>query len=152
MTQQGQVTASAVEVQDVLTAETLAAVQQWAEAYIRRDIDAVMAAMTDDCIIELPGPPPDGARVEGKDAARAYWEELFRSSPTPVFETEEMLAVGDRCVFRWVRRWTDKDGNPQHIRDIDVFRVRDGKLSEKLVYLKSPPTFTGMTSENPPSA
>ena len=135
MSQQRQAAGSALETQDALRPETIAAVQRWLEAYIRRDLDAVMAATTHDCIVDLPFPSPDGRRVEGHDAVRAHWEKVFGSFPT-VFETEEMFAAGDRCVFRWVRRWVDKDGKPRHIRGIDVFRVRDGKLAEKLVYGK----------------
>lgn len=56
-----------------------------------------------------------------------------------MFDTEEMFAVGDRCVFRWNYRWVDEDGMPGHLRGIDVFRVRDGKVAEKLVYAKANP-------------
>jgi len=29
-----------------------------------------------------------------------------------------------------------KDGQPWHLRGVDVFRVRDGKVAEKLAYVK----------------
>jgi len=53
-----------------------------------------------------------------------------------VFETEEIFAAGDRCVLRWLYRWVDGAGKPGHIRGVDVFRVRDGKVAEKLSYVK----------------
>ncbi len=54
-----------------------------------------------------------------------------------VFETEEIFASGDRCVVRWLYRWAaDEAGKPGHVRGVDIFRVRDGKVAEKLSYVK----------------
>ena len=94
-----------------------------------------MAAMTDDCQLESAFPLPDGTRYEGRDAVRAYWEQVFRARPDAVSETEEMFVAWDRCFVRVVRRWTE-GGNPQHFRGIALFRVRDGKVAEELVYHK----------------
>lgn len=120
-----------------VTAATLATVQRFNDATNRHDVDAMMALMTDDVIFENTVPPPDGERKVGQAAVRAAWEELFRASPNAVFETEEMFAVGDRCVVRWRYRWEpDQAGKPGHVRGVDVFRVRGGKVAEKLSYVK----------------
>jgi ketosteroid isomerase-like protein len=58
---------------------------------------------------------------------------FFQSTPGARFESEEMFAAGDRCVVRWVFRWDDTGG---HVRGVDVMRVRDGKVAEKLAYVK----------------
>lgn len=117
-------------------AETIAAIERFNDAFNRHDVEAVMAAMTGDCLFENTFPPPDGERYEGSAAVRAFCEDLFRSSPRAVFETEEMFASGDRCVARWVYNWIDKDGQPGHVRGVDLFRVRNGKVAEKLSYVK----------------
>ena len=118
-------------------ASTLATVQQFNEATTRREVNGMMALMTDDVVFENTFPPPDGERREGQAAVRAVWEELFRSSPSAVFETEEIFAAGDRCAVRWLYRWApDEDGKPGHVRGVDIFRVRDGKVAEKLSYVK----------------
>jgi hypothetical protein len=36
---------------------------------------------------------------------------------------------------RWIYHKT-KDGKPWHLRGVDVFKVVDGKVSEKLAYVK----------------
>src|SRR5260370_6413013 len=95
---------------------------------------AIDAAMTYDGLIERPSPPV-GERLEGTDAVRAAWEQLFAASPTAHFAGEEMFAVGDRCVVRWVYTWTD-DGAEQRLRGVDVITVRDGLVAEKLAYVK----------------
>lgn len=114
---------------------TLAAVERFNAAFNRHDVDEVMNAMTDDCIFENTNPQPDGARLEGAEAVRAYWQKFFTNNPDAVFETEEIFATGDRCVVRWVYRKT-KEGKPWHLRGVDVFKVRNGKVAEKLAYVK----------------
>lgn len=121
---------------DEVTAATVAAIERFNVAFNQRDVPAVMAAMTDDCVFESTCPPPDGVRYEGQDAVRAVWEGLFSGSPDVTFEVEELYAVGDRCTVRWLMRYTGQDGSAQHLRGIDAFRVRDGKVAEKLAYVK----------------
>ena len=122
---------------DPATAATLAMVQRFNEAFGRRDVDEIMALMTDDVVFENTLPLPDGERREGQVAVREAWEELFRAAPQAVFETEEIFAAGDRCVVRWRYRWAaDAPGQPGHVRGVDLFRVRDGKVAEKLSYVK----------------
>ena len=119
--------------QETTSAEVI---DRFNEAFNRHDVDAIMALMTDDCVFEDTQPRPDGTRYEGQAAVRGYWERFFASSPTAHFETEDMFAGGDRCTVRWRYTWKDKDGSEGHVRGVDVFRVRDGKVAEKLSYVK----------------
>ena len=114
---------------------TLDVVRRFNEAFNRHDVDGVMAAMTEDCVFENTNPAPDGKRYQGQTEVRAFWEAFFQSSPDAVFEAEDVFAAGDRCVVRWVYRKT-KNGQPWHLRGVDLFRVRDGKVAEKLAYVK----------------
>ncbi len=118
------------------TEETLEALQRFNEAFARHDADAVMAAMTEDCIFENTYPPPDGERYEGQAAVRAFWEQFFTASPQAVFVAEDTFAAQDRAVVRWRYQWVEADGKRGHIRGVDVFRVQDGKVAEKLSYVK----------------
>jgi steroid delta-isomerase-like uncharacterized protein len=118
-----------------MTEQTLATIHRFNEAFNRHDVDAVMALMTDDCIFDNTRPPPDGERIVGQAAVRAFWVEFFRRSPDARFDTEEIFAAGDRCVVRWTYHWV-KDGKPGHVRGVDIFRMHDGKVAEKLSYVK----------------
>jgi steroid delta-isomerase-like uncharacterized protein len=118
------------------TESTVEVINKFNEAFNRHDVPAVMALMTEDCIFDNTYPQPDGERFEGQEAVGRFWEEFFGSSPDAVFEAEEMFAHGDRCVIRWRYNWTNTDGSRGHIRGVDVFRVRDGKVAEKLAYVK----------------
>lgn len=110
---------------------TLDVIARFNDAFNRHDVDAVMALMTDDCVFENTSPAPDGERHEGQAAVRTFWERLFSGTPDARFESEDSFAAGDRCTVRWRYSW---DGG--HVRGVDVFRVRDGKVAEKLSYVK----------------
>jgi ketosteroid isomerase-like protein len=120
---------------DAQTAATVEAIGRLKAALDRRDIDAILTTLTDDIVWDTTT-PPDGERFEGQAAVRAAGEAFFRASPQASFETEELIALGDRAVERWVYRWVDLDGNPGHVRGVDVFRVQDGKVAEMLSYVK----------------
>jgi ketosteroid isomerase-like protein len=115
--------------------DTVEAVDRFNAAFNAHDVDAVMEAMTLDCVFESTS-PPEGARFVGADAVRGAWQEFFASSPTAHFDAEEIITSGDRCVVRWRYTWQDDNGNGGAIRGVDVIRVRDGKVSEKLAYVK----------------
>jgi ketosteroid isomerase-like protein len=122
--------------EDTLTRSTVDTVEKFNEAFNRHDVPAVMALMTDDCLFDNTYPSPDGERFVGQDAVRGFWEEFFRSSPDARFTSEEMIAFGDRCIIRWRYDWTNTDGSLGHVRGVDVLKVRDGKVAEKLAYVK----------------
>lgn len=115
--------------------ETRAAIDRFNDAFNRHDVDAIMLCMTPDCVFENTRPAPDGTRLVGQAAVRRYWEEFFARSPQARFETEAVFAAGDRCVVQWVYHWV-RDNQPGHVRGVDVFRVRNGKVSEKFSYVK----------------
>ncbi|HZS33264.1 MAG TPA: nuclear transport factor 2 family protein [Methylomirabilota bacterium] len=121
---------------EAVTAATRAAIERFSEAFGRHDVDAIMAAMTEDCVFENTWPAPDGERHVGQAAVRRVWERFFRETPSAVFETEEVFAAGDRGVVRWTYRWRNPDGSAGHVRGVDVLRVRGGKIAEKLSYVK----------------
>jgi ketosteroid isomerase-like protein len=128
-------TNTVMSTENELTKQTLAAVENFNAAINRHDLEAVMKAMTEDCVFDNTNPPPDGNRFVGAAAVRAFWEKFFANNPDAVFEAEEIFATGDRCVVRWVYRKT-KDGKPWHLRGVDVFKIRQGKVAEKLAYVK----------------
>jgi ketosteroid isomerase-like protein len=106
------------------------------EALNRHDVDAAMAAMTEDCVFDNTYPPPEGTCYRGQEAVRAFWVDMLRSSPDSHFEAEEEFAAGNRAVVRWRYTYTDEHGVGQHLRGVDVLLVRNDKVAEKLAYVK----------------
>jgi len=110
--------------------DALAVVETFGEAWAAHDLDAALALVTDDCVFDATGPSPDGTRHVGQAAVRAAWQPIFADTASR-FEPEETVAMGDRVVQRWRYSW---DGG--HVRGIDLFTVREGRVAEKLSYVK----------------
>jgi ketosteroid isomerase-like protein len=118
---------------DDLAQGTLDVVHRFNEAFNRHDVDGVMALMTADGVFENTFPAPDGGRFDGAAAVREFWARFFAATPHARFEAEEIFAAGDRCVVRWIFHWDDRGG---HVRGVDVMKVRDSRVAEKLAYVK----------------
>lgn len=112
------------------------AVQRFNDALNARDLDGMMQWLTPDTVFENTYPPPDGARYAGQTAVRAFWEEFFRGAAQARIDIEEIFGAGERCVMRWTYHWTAPDGRAGRIRGVDVYRLRDGLIAEKLSYVK----------------
>jgi ketosteroid isomerase-like protein len=110
--------------------DVLGLIDRFGAAWAAHDLDAALALLTDDCVFDATGPAPDGVRSVGPDAIRRAWEPMF-SDATSRFEPEETFAAGDRVIQRWTYSW-----NGGHVRGVDVMRVRDGLIAEKLSYVK----------------
>ena len=114
---------------------TASVVERFNEAFNRHDADGLAQWLSDDTVFEDTSPAPDGRRFEGKAAVVAHWRAWFARNTDARFEAEDTIVAGDRVVVRWVYR-KQRDGTPWHIRGVDVFTVRDGKVAEKLAYVK----------------
>jgi ketosteroid isomerase-like protein len=125
-----------VEQNQVAAAQTTrAAIDRFNEAFNRHDADALAPLLTDDTVFEDTSPAPDGRRIEGRAAVVEFWRGWFARNAGAVFEAEESIVTGDRAVVRWVYR-KPRNGQPWHLRGVDVFTVRDGKVAAKLAYVK----------------
>lgn len=105
-------------------------VEAFGVAWAAHDIDAALSFLAEDCIFDATGPAPDGTRYVGPAQIRSAWQPIFEDSSS-TFEAEETFGAGDRVVQRWRYSW---DGG--HVRGVDVFKVTDGKIAEKLSYVK----------------
>jgi ketosteroid isomerase-like protein len=111
-------------------AAVAALLDEFGAAWNDHDLDRALSFVSDDVVFESTGPAPDGVRAVGRDAVRAAWAPIFADASSR-FETEDTFVAGDRATTRWTYRWGDG-----HVRGVDVFRVRDGKVVEKLSYVK----------------
>jgi ketosteroid isomerase-like protein len=114
---------------------TYSVIRDFNDAFNRQDPEALAALLTDDTVFEDTSPQPDGARLEGKTAVIAFWREWFKKNPGARFEAEETIVCENRAVVRWIYH-KFRNGQPWHLRGVDVFTVRDGKVAAKLAYVK----------------
>ena len=114
---------------------TRQAIERFNEAFNRHDADALAELLTDDTVFEDTSPAPDGRRIEGKAAVVEFWRGWFARNADAKFEAEEMIVSGNRAVVPWIYRKM-RNGQPWHLRGVDIFSVRDGKVAAKLAYVK----------------
>jgi ketosteroid isomerase-like protein len=123
--------------QDARTGEemTRMVIDRFNEAFNRHDADGLAALLTEDTVFEDTSPAPDGRRIEGKAAVVEFWRGWFARNADAKFEAEEVIVSRDRAVVLWVYRKL-RNGQPWHLRGVDVFTVRNGKVAAKLAYVK----------------
>lgn len=110
--------------------DPLSLVESFGASWAGHDLDTAITFLSDDCLFDATGPAPDGMAHRGHDEIRHAWQAIFADKSSK-FEPEETFASGDRVTQLWRYSW---DGG--HVRGIDVFKVRDGQITEKLSYVK----------------
>ncbi len=111
-------------------ASTAEVVAQFNAAWNDHDLEAAIALTSHGCVFEATSPAPDGERFVGHDAIRAAWKPIFDDHASR-FTVEESFTAGPRLVQRWRYDWENG-----HVRGVDVFTVEDGKVTQKLAYVK----------------
>ena len=114
---------------------TRTTIDKFNDAFNRHDADGLAAFLTEDTVFEDTSPAPDGRRVEGKAAVVEFWRGWFARNADARFEAEEVIVGGNRATVLWVYKKM-RNGQPWHLRGVDVFTVRDGKVAAKLAYVK----------------
>lgn len=105
-------------------------------AFNRHDVTAMMQWVSDDCIFEDAHPAPNGAVYSGKQVLTQFWQDVFHTSPDAHIEIEEIFGLGDRCVMRWRRTWTDEAGEKRQRRGVSLFKLKNGLICEHVSYVK----------------
>ena len=109
---------------------TRTTVDSFNEVFNRHDADALAALLTDDTVFEDTSPAPDGRRIEGNAVMVEFWR-WFARNPDARFEGGELIVSGNPAVVQRVYRKM-RNGQPWHLRGVDVFSLRDGKVAAKL--------------------
>ena len=112
-------------------------VTEFEECFNTGDIEGLMSRMTEDTVFEHMAPPEVSVgRHEGQNAVRAVWESMPDHFPGAHFSVDDVFAAGNRCTCQYTLTFKGKDGETIIRRGVDVFRISDGKISEKLAYLE----------------
>jgi ketosteroid isomerase-like protein len=96
---------------------SLRTVIEFNEAFNRHDVDGMMKLASEDTVFENTDPAPDGTAYKGKEAVTRFWQDFF--------------GLGFHVIMRWKYTWGDG-----HVRGVDVFKLKDGLICEKLSYVK----------------
>lgn len=123
-----------------ISAFTAEALQAFADAWNRHDIDALMSFMCDDGVFEASaGTEACGTRYTGRDAVRAGFEEVWATFPDAHWANARHFIHGNRGVSEWTFTGTRADGTRVEVHGCDLFTFRDGRIALKNSYRKNRP-------------
>jgi predicted SnoaL-like aldol condensation-catalyzing enzyme len=115
---------------------TIRIVLKFNDAFNQHNVIEMMKYMSEDCVFENTSPRPDGTIYTGKEEVTQFWHKFFFDSPNAHIEIEDIFGLGMHCVMRWKYFWIDGNGDKGHVRGVDIFKVTNGLISEKLSYVK----------------
>lgn len=114
--------------------------EDFAAAWNRHDIDALMGFMADDCAFHaVAGPDLLGRSFVGRDAVREGFVMAWTTCPDAAWVDGEHHVFGDRGLSECTFRGTRADGTRIEARMADVFTFRDGKIAVKNAFRKDRP-------------
>ncbi|MDM9557587.1 nuclear transport factor 2 family protein [Bordetella petrii] len=132
---------------DAITPQVLA---EFAAAWNRHDIDALMGFMTGDCIFEtVAGPEQHGTRHVGTAAVRTAFEAAWQAFPDAQWRNGRHWVAGNRGVSESTFTGTAADGSRVEADMVDVFTFRDGKIHIKNAFRKQRPPLPEAGGEQP---
>lgn len=112
----------------------------FAEAWNRRDVEALMSFMTDDCVFAASaGPDVCGTRYVGRAAVRAAFAEVWEVFPDAHWGNARHCVHGDRGVSEWTFTGTSGDGSRVEVDGCDLFTFVGGRIALKNSYRKNRP-------------
>lgn len=113
---------------------TAEVIERFNEVFQHHDPSGLAALVAEDCVMEGLSPAPDGSRLEGAEDCVRFWAE-FATDPGHSFVVEDVLVAGEVSVIRW--RFVFGPGDTDHVRCVNVMRVRNGLITEACGYAKT---------------
>lgn len=114
--------------------------QDFAAAWNRHDIEALMGFMADDCVFNaVAGPELLGRSFRGRDAVRAGFQMAWQTFSDAAWLDGDHFVSGNRGVSESTFQGTKADGSRIEARMVDVFTFQDGKIAVKNAYRKDRP-------------
>jgi steroid delta-isomerase-like uncharacterized protein len=125
---------------NVIPEVTTDMLQDFAEAWNRHDVDALMSFMTEDCVFEASaGPDVCGTRYVGRESVRAGFAEVWATFPDAQWRNARHFVHGERGVSEWTFTGTRADGTRVEVHGCDLFTFRGGRICLKDSYRKNRP-------------
>lgn len=112
----------------------LAMLDRLCHAVNDHDLDAVLDCFADDYRNETPAHP--GRGFEGREQVRKNWTRIFGGLPDITADVLRTAVDHESVWSEWEMRGTGPDGQPQMMRGVIIFGIRDGKADWARFYLE----------------
>ena len=133
----GALLAGAASRAEAADAPVLTLLDEFAAAWNRHDVDALMACMTPNCVFDASaGPDVAGARHVGAAAVREAYAAVFTAYPDARWHQPRHFVAGTRAVSEWTFTGTTAAGAKVEVNGCDLFTLEGGKIAVKNWYRK----------------
>ena len=105
-------------------------VEAFVEAWLRGDLEGVMACVTDD-VVYSPSGAGEVATYRGHDEVRAIFATSVGDDPD--ITLGDLVVSGDVVLGPW---WYAPAADGSTLRGLDLYTMRDGKIAAKDVFSK----------------
>ena len=121
---------------------TAAMLADFADAWNRHDLDALLSFMTEDGAFHaVAGPDLLGRSFVGTAALRQGFALAWQTFPDASWTDGVHVVCGDRGFSESTFTGTRADGQRVQARMVDVFTFRDGRIAVKNAFRKDRPAF-----------
>ena len=107
----------------------VAATRAGIEAFVKGDASTLAAMIADDAVWHAPGNNPYSGTSTGKDQIMARMGRLAQDGVVISFDIHDMVG-NDEHVVSMVDATFSKGSNSAHGRQVQVFHVREGRMTE----------------------
>ena len=101
------------------------------------DIEGIVRLLNDKCILEDSSSMLQNENYKGKEEIRKHFQELFSKRKNILYQTEDLVGFGHRCILRYKSKWIDEEGKEVIERGMDSFKEENETIIEILSYIKS---------------
>lgn len=125
-----------------MSEQNVALLKEFAAAWNRHDLEALMGMMTDDCVFHtVAGDGLRGTTHVGQEAVAKAFEQAWLTCPDAQWTDFIAQVVGDFGFYSTTYSGTNAEGMRTEARMVDLIQFRDGKIAVKDAYRKNRPAF-----------
>ena len=115
------------------------------EATNAHDVERIVGCFTPDYVNETPCHPARG--FVGSEQVRRNWTAILEAVPDLLSTVVDEVVVGDQVWSEWEMRGTRRDGAPQLMQGVIVFRV-DGDRARSCRFYVEPVVTDDVTADD----
>ena len=115
---------------------TLDRLAEFGAAWRRKDLDALMEFMTDDCEFRASVGPEPGAVFTGRDEVRRGFELMLRFDEAAEGHGGVAFVDGRYGASQWSFRYPGADGGTVEVRGCDIYEFDGDRIRLKDAYRK----------------
>lgn len=106
------------------------------DAWAKKDVDALMEFMTEDCEYHASVGPEPGERFIGRDDVRRGFQTMLEHAAGSESRPGNLYVYGDRGIAEWAYVSTNDSGDSTVVRGCDLFEFVGNKIKIKNAFRK----------------